>query len=104
MNYEEIRADLDELAQEMTISTHAWSYSQRLGKLRSLAILSRRAMSAASGSLSESERRHGIECLLARIKGMVAATQLGPLKGGSPLVGVSAGTSADHGKNFSVDT
>src|SRR5690606_41708424 len=41
MNYEEARADLDELASEMVTSTHTRSYSQRLDKLRSLPTLSK---------------------------------------------------------------
>jgi hypothetical protein len=81
MNYEEVRADLDELALEMTTSAHAWSRSQRLDKLRSLAILTRRALKAASGSADELERSNNIDSLLDRIKSMVsAAEQLDQLK------------------------
>ncbi len=71
MNYEDARADLDDFALEMSQSTHPWSYSQRLEKLRTLEILTRRALRAAIGSADEQERRHGIEAVLERIKHMV---------------------------------
>ncbi|WP_269792709.1 hypothetical protein [Stenotrophomonas sp. Iso1] len=81
MNYEEARADLDELALEMVTSTHTWSYSQRLDKLRSLAILTRRALQATSGSPNESAHRSSIDSLLDRIGGMMAtAAQLEELQ------------------------
>lgn len=73
MNYEESRADLDELALEMTTSTHTWSYSQRLDKLRSLAIITRRALQATSGAPEELERRSSIDALLDRVSGVMAA-------------------------------
>lgn len=73
MNYEEARADLDDLALEMTYSGRGWSQSERLDKLRSLAILARRAMNAASGSSSESEHRSSIESLIERTEGAMAA-------------------------------
>ncbi len=76
MNYEEARADLDDLVLEMTDSARGWSQSQRLDKLRSLAILARRAMSAASGSSSESEHRNSIESLLGRMEGAMAVVAL----------------------------
>ncbi|MGH8055086.1 MAG: hypothetical protein ACREP4_14330 [Stenotrophomonas sp.] len=83
MNYEEARADLDELAQEMVTSTHTWSYSQRLDKLRSLAILTRRALRATSGSPNEPAHRSSIDSLLDRIGGMMsAAAQLEELQAG----------------------
>ena len=75
MNYEEARADLDELASEMVTSTHTWSYSQRLDKLRSLAILTRRALRATSGSPNETALRISIDMLLDRIGGMMAAAE-----------------------------
>lgn len=75
MNYEEARADLDELASEMVTSTHTWSYSQRLDKLRSLAILTRRALRATSGSPNETALRSSIDMLLDRIGGMMAAAE-----------------------------
>lgn len=81
MNYEEARADLDELALEMVTSTHTWSYSQRLDKLRSLAILARRALRATSGSADEPAHRSSIDSLLDRIGGMMgAAAQLEKLQ------------------------
>ncbi|MCD9087002.1 hypothetical protein [Stenotrophomonas sp. SY1] len=76
MNYEEARADLDELALEITTSTLSWSHSQRLDKLRSFTILTRRALQAASGSPNEPERRGSIEALLDRVeRAVVAAAQ-----------------------------
>ncbi len=81
MNYEELRADLDELALEMAASTQGWSTSQRLDKLRSLSILTRRALKAASGSQDELERSKSIDSLLDRIQSMMsAAEQLDQLK------------------------
>jgi len=72
MNYEEARADLDDLVLEMTDFGRGWSQSQRLDKLRSLAILARRAISAASGSSSESEFRSSIDSLFERMEGAMA--------------------------------
>lgn len=73
MNYEDSRADLDELVLEMTTSTHTWSYSQRLDKLRSLSILTRRALQATAGAPNEPERRSSIDALLDRVGGVMAA-------------------------------
>ncbi|WP_433851651.1 hypothetical protein [Stenotrophomonas nitritireducens] len=72
MNYEEARADLDDLVLEMMDFGRGWSQSQRLDKLRSLAILARRAMSAASGSSGEWEYRNSIESLLGRMERAMA--------------------------------
>jgi hypothetical protein len=69
MNYEEAQADLDDLVLEMTDFGRGWSKSQRLDKLRSLAILARRALGAASGSSRELELRSSIESLLDRMEG-----------------------------------
>lgn len=81
MNYEEVRADFDDLASEMTASNHSWTHTKRLDKLRALAILTRRALREAAGTSNEQERRNGIEAVLDRISSMMDATaQLDHLK------------------------
>lgn len=74
MDYEEARADLDDLVLEMTDAGRGWSQSQRLEKLRSLTILARRAMNAATGASNESEHRSSIESLLDRMESAMALT------------------------------
>lgn len=81
MNYEEARADLDDLALEMTTSNHAWTHTKRLEKLRALAIVTRRALKEAAGTSNEQERLNGIEAVLDRIKSMMeSGAQLEKLK------------------------
>lgn len=81
MTYDEARADLDDLALEMTKSNHSWSYTQRLDKLRALAILTRRALKSASGLQNEDACRNDIETILNRIKRMMESdAQLDHLK------------------------
>ncbi|MBD9534643.1 hypothetical protein IB227_02110 [Stenotrophomonas sp. STM01] len=81
MNYDDARADLDDLALEMTTLNHSWNYTTRLDKLRALAILTRRALKESAGTTNEQERRNGIEAVLDRITSMMGATaQLEHLK------------------------
>lgn len=81
MNYDDARADLDDLALEMTMLNHSWNYTKRLDKLRALAILTRRALKEAAGTSDEQERRNGIEAVLDRITSMMkASAQLEHLK------------------------
>lgn len=83
MNYDEARADLDDLALEMVMASQSWTYSQRLEKLRSLQILTRRMLRAVSGTRNEAELRNNIEAVLDRIMSMTAsAEQLQKLKDG----------------------
>lgn len=73
MSYEDARAELDDLVIEMTQSNHSWNQTQRLDKLRALAILVRRALKSAVGTSNEQERRNGIEAVLDRITSMMQA-------------------------------
>ncbi|WP_313171498.1 hypothetical protein [Stenotrophomonas sp.] len=83
MNYDEARAEFDDLALEMAMASQSWTYSQRLEKLRSLQILTRRMLLAASGTRNEAELRNNIEAVLDRIMSMTAsAEQLQKLKDG----------------------
>ncbi|WP_152982626.1 hypothetical protein [Stenotrophomonas humi] len=75
MDYDEARADLDDFAQEMTVASHTWTYSQRLEKLRFLQILTKRALRAAVGTGNEAELRSGIETLLDRIRSTTAVAE-----------------------------
>jgi len=75
MNHEDATADLDDFADEMMASNHSWNYSKRLETLRSLEILSRRALRSIAGLPNEAARRNGIEAVLDRIKSMLAATE-----------------------------
>jgi len=81
MTYEEVRADFDDLALEMTTSNHCWTHTKRLDKLRALAILTRRALKESAGTSNEQERRNAIEAVLDRISSMMNANaQLDHLK------------------------
>ncbi len=81
MTNDDARADLDDLALEMTSLNHSWTHTKRLEKLRALAILTRRALKEAAGTSDEQERRNGIEAVLDRITSMMgAADQLEHLK------------------------
>ena len=81
MPHDDAKADLDDLALEMTESNHSWNHTKRLDKLRALAILTRRALKEATGTSDEQERRNGIETVLDRISSMMgAAAQLEHLK------------------------
>lgn len=75
MNHDTARADLDDFAAEMMASTHSWNYSRRMDTLRSLEILSKKALRSIAGLPNEAERRNGIETVLDRIKSMLAATE-----------------------------
>lgn len=75
MNHEDAKADLDEFAAKIVASTHSLNHSKRLDSLRSLEILSKRALRSISGLPNEAERRNGIEAVLDRIKSMLAATE-----------------------------
>ena len=75
MNYEEARADLDDLVVELAKPANSSNYSQRCNTLRTLAIISRRALRATAGIENEAEHRHEIEAVLDRIKSMLATTE-----------------------------
>lgn len=83
MNPSDAKADLDDLAAEMMSSTPSWNHSKRLDTLRSLQILSKRALRSVAGLADEGERRQAIEAVLDRIKSMIIATeQLEALRAG----------------------
>jgi len=75
MNNDDARADLDDFAADMMASTHSWNYSKRLDTLRSLEILSKKALRSIVGLPNEAECRNGIEAVLDRIKSMLTATE-----------------------------
>jgi len=75
MNYEGLRADLDDLAAEIAASTHSRNNLQRLYILHQLEYLASLALGASEGSADETERRTGIEDVIGRIEGMMAVTE-----------------------------
>ena len=75
MKYDDAKADLDDLEVKMAKSTGSLSQSQRSESLRTLAILSRRALRATVGIANEAEHRNEIEAVLDRIKSMLATNE-----------------------------
>ena len=75
MKHEDARADLDDFAAEMMESSQAWTHTRRLDTLRSLEILSKKALRAVAGLPNEAEQRNDIAALQDGIKRMLAATE-----------------------------
>jgi len=75
MNYEDLRADLDDLAAEITASTHSKNNLQRFYILHQLEDLVSLALGASEGSADETERRADIEDVIGRIESMMAVTE-----------------------------
>jgi len=75
VKYDDARADLDDLEGEMARSSCSLNHSQRSETLRTLAILSRRALRATAGVANEAEHRNEIEAVLDRIKSKLATSE-----------------------------
>ncbi|MGE8280234.1 MAG: hypothetical protein ACN6O2_07335 [Stenotrophomonas sp.] len=75
MKHEDARADLDDFAAEMMESSQPWTHTRRLDTLRSLEILSKKALRAIAGHPNEAEQRNDIAALQDGIKRMLAATE-----------------------------
>ncbi|WP_313320460.1 hypothetical protein [Stenotrophomonas sp.] len=81
MNHNDARAEFDEFAAEISTPSHIWNHSKRLDALRTLEILSRRALRLTAGLPDEAEHRHYIEAVLDRIRNLLtAAEQLDALR------------------------
>lgn len=72
MDYDDVRAEMDDLALSMATTKSSQTNSARLEQLKQLAILGRRAITAAQGSDKAAERQRSVETLLMRMGNMMA--------------------------------
>lgn len=76
MKYEDIRAELDDLALEMATTARPLSQAHQVKQLEQLALLAQCACEAASGSANEAARVSSTVALLDRVRKMLAAAVL----------------------------